>query len=213
MTHVLLLRHAQSTWNAQGRWQGWSDAPLSALGEQQASAAGRALASAAFRPDLVVSSDLQRAVRTAELMAGELGYEGPLELDPGLREQDLGFWNGLTNPEIASRWPSELAARGAGTLGTVPGGEDGEHFAERSLRAVERLGAQGASEVLAVTHGGVVIAVERALGVWQPGRGHPNLSGWWLVARGRPPDLELAAVAPFRLPEAEELAEPARPTA
>jgi broad specificity phosphatase PhoE len=213
MTRVLILRHAQSTWNAEGRWQGWSDAPLSPLGELQAAAAGRALALVGYRPDLVVSSDLSRARQTAELMAKELGYEAPLELDADLREQDLGLWNGLTNAEIASRWPAELAARAAGAFGTVPEGEKSEQFSERSMRAVDRLGATALDEVLAITHGGVLMVVERALGVWEPGRRHPNLSGWWLVAAGVPPDPELCAVEPFHLPEVEKLAGTARPTA
>ncbi|HTV11577.1 MAG TPA: histidine phosphatase family protein [Acidimicrobiales bacterium] len=194
MPQLLVLRHAQSQWNAAGRWQGWSDAPLSELGVEQAMAAGRSLAAQGLAPSFVASSDLERARRTAELLAGELGYVGDLAVDEDLREQDLGEWNGCTNDEIASRWPRELEARRAGHFGPVPGGEAADRFVERALGAITRLAARAAAEQaegLVVTHGGVVIALEKALGAWARGNRHGNLSGWSLEVRGTPPELEL----------------------
>lgn len=149
--------------------------------------AGKALAAAGVVPDLMASSDLSRARVTAELVASELGYEGALDIDPGLREQDLGDWNGLTNEEIAARWPDELVARREGRLDTVPGGEPGADFSRRCVDAVRRVANRGADVAIAVAHGGVVIALERALGISAKGNRHPNLSGWWLEVRG--PDL------------------------
>jgi broad specificity phosphatase PhoE len=188
---ILVLRHAQSVWNAAGRWQGWSDAPLSELGEQQARQAGRALRAAGAHPEAMACSDLLRARRTAELIAAELGFGAPLIVDPDLREQDLGYWNGLTSDEIAQKWPAELDGRRSGRLLEVPGGEDGTVFAERCLGALLRIAAQPAEEVVTVAHGGVVIALERAIGVFKDGNHHRNLSGWWVEAKGAPPDLEL----------------------
>lgn len=193
MGRLLIIRHAQSIWNAAGRWQGWSDAPLSELGTDQARLAGQALASTGVVPDLVAASDLARARLTAELLAFELEYEQPLVVDPDLREQDLGEWNGLTNDEISARWPDEFQARRAGQLGTVPGGEPGEVFFRRSVGAVRRLAGRGAGVAVVVAHGGVVIALEKALGVSAKGNRHPNLSGWWLDVRGGPEDVELVA--------------------
>ncbi|MGH9106756.1 MAG: histidine phosphatase family protein [Acidimicrobiales bacterium] len=190
MGHLLVLRHAQSVWNAAGRWQGWTDAPLSPLGAEQARKAGRALASLGTSPDRVASSDLARARQTAELLAAELGYEGPFVVDPDLREQELGQWNGLTREEIEARWPGQIEARGAGRLDRVPGGETRRAFFERAMGALGRLGA-GGDDVLAVTHGGVVMALERALGIWHEGNRHGNLSGWRLEAKGSPPNLDL----------------------
>lgn len=192
---LLVVRHAQSVWNAAGRWQGWSDAPLSELGVDQARRAGRALAAAGVQPDMMACSDLARARRTAELVALELGYDQPLIVDADLREQDLGHWNGLTRDEIVSRWPTELEARREGSLGTVPGGEPGANFYQRALAAVHRLAAMAGTQGIVVAHGGVVIALEKALGTWGPGNRHTNLSGWWLESRGLPPDLELVPVA------------------
>ncbi len=157
----------------------------------QARLAGQALAAAAVVPDLMAASDLARARDTAELIGFEVEYGKSLVLDPDLREQDLGQWNGLTNEEISARWPDEFQARRAGQLGTVPGGEPGDDFFRRSVGAVRRLAGRGADVAVAVSHGGVVIALERALGLSAKGNRHPNLSGWWLEARGTGEDLEL----------------------
>ncbi len=185
MAHLLLLRHAQSAWNAAGRWQGWSDAPLSELGVEQARRVGRDLASSGFTPSSVGCSDLARAYQTARLLALGCGYRGPISLDPALREQGLGQWEGLTNEEIAARWPGQLESRGSGQPAEVPGGEANATFARRALAAVGRAAGRCLSQDgLVVTHGGVVMAVERELGVWGPDRRHPNLAGWWLEVKG-----------------------------
>jgi len=199
MGRLLLVRHAQSTWNAAGRWQGWSDAPLSDLGRRQAEEAGRSLAALGLRPDLVACSDLARARATAEALASALAYGRELVVDPDLREQDLGEWNGLERSEIEARWPEELAGRSAGRLGPVPGGEAAEHFASRCSRALARLAASGAEDVVVVAHGGVVIATEQALGVSSPDRRHANLGGWWLQTESSGSEVQLRAVAPVDL--------------
>jgi probable phosphoglycerate mutase len=95
VTRLLMVRHGQSTWNADGRWQGHADAPLSVLGEAQAAAAAEAIGDI----DVVVASDLARARRTAEIIADALGV-GPALVDARLRERDAGAWTGLTRHEI-----------------------------------------------------------------------------------------------------------------
>jgi broad specificity phosphatase PhoE len=184
---LLVLRHAQSVANAAGVFQGWSDAPLSELGEAQAQMAGRLLAEAGVKPTLVASSDLARAKRTAGVLAAETGYPGDIAIDPDLREQDLGAWNGLAREEVAALWPEELAARDRGELVDVAGGEGGRTFKRRCLTALERVAAacgQGGDGVV-VAHGGVLVVLERAMGVWREGLRHPNLSGWWVELSGR----------------------------
>jgi broad specificity phosphatase PhoE len=160
---------------------------------EQARQAGRALAMAGTSPGAMASSDLARARSTVALIADELGYAGPLTVDAGLREQDLGEWNGLTNDEIAAVWPAELDARRAGRLEDVPGGEDAAVFAGRCLGALARI-VGGADETVVVAHGGVIIALERALGVWRDGNRHPHLGGWWVESQGVGPDPELVAL-------------------
>ena len=102
-TRVLLVRHGQSEWNAEGRWQGQADPPLTDLGRLQAREAAGALGTV----DAVWASDLQRAVETATVIADQLGV-GPVVVDPDLRERDAGEFSGLTRPEIAARFPGYL---------------------------------------------------------------------------------------------------------
>jgi broad specificity phosphatase PhoE len=176
---LLLVRHAQSVWNEAGLWQGWADPPLSETGEQQVEqAASRLAGEPPF--ELVVSSDLERAWRTAELLAGSLHLVASLTLDPGLREYDVGAWSGHTRDEIEARWPGEIARFGSNEM-APPGGEDRAAFEARVAAAGRRLGqaaeSAGASRVLVVAHGGVVRALARAAG--QPEHRIGHLAGYW----------------------------------
>jgi probable phosphoglycerate mutase len=165
-TRVLLVRHGQSAWNAEGRWQGHADPPLSALGELQATHAAEAVG----RVDAIVTSDLVRARVTAELIAGIVGV-WPVHLEPRLRERDAGAWTGLTRTEIDARWPGYLLD------GRRPEGfELDDAILGRIVDAlldVHR--AHPGRRVLAVAHGGVIRAVERNLGI-EDGL-VPNLGG------------------------------------
>lgn len=176
-TAVLVVRHGQSTWNAAGRWQGQADPPLTPLGEAQARAAADALGSHPI--ELVVSSDQQRAAATAALIADVLaGGEPRCSIDERLRETDAGPWTGLTRVEIEARWPGMLIE------GRRPAGfEPWEAVARRATAALLALhaGAPGAS-ALAVTHAGVIRAIERSLGVDEGVV--PNLGGRRLVVDG-----------------------------
>lgn len=177
MSRLLLLRHGQSTWNADGRWQGWADPPLSPLGETQARAAAERLVGAGLAS--VVSSDLQRARRTAVLIAERLGL-AVLPVEPDLRERNIGDWSGLTTAEIEQGWPGWLAAWRAGELERPPNGESREDIAARVLAVLERLAAGDSGGVLVVTHGGVIHLVQDHLGCDSVRMG--NLCGRWLEA-------------------------------
>jgi broad specificity phosphatase PhoE len=174
MTRLLLVRHAESEWNAMGRWQGHADPPLSDTGRAQA-------ASAAARLDgsvnAVVSSDLRRARETAETIADALGV-GPVSVDAGLREIDVGEWTGLTNAEIEERWPGLLDRWRAGALDAIPGGETRAAFAERFVEAIRRVGAANDGPLLVVTHAAAIATLERRLGV-HPGASVPQLCARW----------------------------------
>jgi probable phosphoglycerate mutase len=178
VSRLLLLRHGQSTWNAEHRWQGWADPPLSEVGRDQAQVAGQVLRSAGF--GVVVASDLTRARETAEIIAAEVGVDD-VQVEAGLRERDVGAWSGLTTDEIEARWPGQLAAWRAGELTVIPEGEG--DIEERVIAAVERvLMSHPGDTVLAVTHGGVIRTVERALGV-EPSTVR-NLGGRWISIEG-----------------------------
>lgn len=177
MAEVLLVRHARSLWNEQGRWQGHADPPLAAGAEGEVTLAARRVGPF----DLVACSDLVRARRTAELLAGD----APLVVDPGLREYDVGAWSGLTRAEIEAVWPEELALFDAGRLVVPPGGESRGDFearvGEAGLRLAALTGRRRAARVLAVAHGGVV----RALAA-RPERPVGHLCGYRAaVVRGR----------------------------
>lgn len=170
MLDLLLARHGQSEWNAAGRWQGQADPPLSDLGRAQAHAAGRQAGSF----DAIFASDLERALRTATIISEALGV-GPVVVDPRLKERDAGEFSGLTRDEIEARFPGALATRR-----WPPGWEPDESLLQRVLTALDDIVeySGGGGTVLAVSHGGVIYALEAHLG-----REHeriPNLSGRWV---------------------------------
>jgi probable phosphoglycerate mutase len=177
MARLLLLRHGQSVWNAEGRWQGTADPELSAEGGSQAAAAAEHLE----QEDLwaVWASPLQRAWQTAQIISTTLGL-GAVQVDPGLRERDVGELSGLTTPEIEERWPGLLAEWRSGQRDTLPGGEG--DIRERVVAAVQRIAIAsdeaGHESVLVVTHGGSLTAVELHLGA-EPSRPR-NVCGRWV---------------------------------
>ena len=173
MTRVLLVRHGQSEWNADGRWQGQADVPLTDLGRAQAHHASRALGVV----DAIVASDLERAAETAAIISGELGV-GPLVLDPDLRERDAGEWSGLTRREIERDWPGYLDDEGEKRR-RPPGWEPDEELLARATEAllrIHRLVPGG--EAIAVTHGGLIYVIEGAFGA--PFERMANVGGRWL---------------------------------
>ena len=178
---VLAVRHGLTQWNADSRWQGWADVPLSDVGLGQAVQAAVALAVlvGSRAPVQVVASDLQRARQTAERLAAALGVDH-VEVRGDLRERDVGAWSGLTTDEIESRWPGCLDRWRTGELQTTPAGEHEDVLRTRITRALEELTRKAAAEdsiVVAVTHGGVIRTLDRLYGaVPQP---VANVSGRW----------------------------------
>jgi probable phosphoglycerate mutase len=168
VVHLLLLRHGESTWNADGRWQGRADPPLSTTGDAQARAAAAALTGI----DEVWCSDLIRARRTAELCA-PAGVT--VRADPRLAERDVGGWTGLNRAAIEDRYPGWL------TAGRRPDGwESDESVAARAWRALRDAAGdlEPGGRGVVVSHGGLIRAVEASLGT--PPRPVPNLGGVWL---------------------------------
>jgi broad specificity phosphatase PhoE len=154
VTDLLLVRHGQSEWNAVGRWQGQADPPLTELGRAQARHA------AVHLPDfdLLASSTLVRAATTADEIADVVGMSDIVR-DADLVERDAGGFSGLTRAEIDERYPGYLDA------GRWPEGwEHDEVMVVRLAAAIERLRATGAQTIVAVSHGGVIYALEAALG-------------------------------------------------
>jgi broad specificity phosphatase PhoE len=154
VTTLILVRHGETDWNAQHRWQGHSDTPLNDAGRLQA---GR-LASELEHLDAVYSSDLARARETAEIIAGSLGLE--IRLDPRLRERSFGAWEGLTTEEIEFSFPDERGRWRAGVGAGAPDAEPFEAFAARVSSFVQEVGRRHVDEqVLVVAHGGTIRVV------------------------------------------------------
>jgi probable phosphoglycerate mutase len=153
-TRLWLIRHAESTWNAQGRWQGQGDPPLSPQGRAQAEQLAARLSEEAI--EVLVASDLARTVETAEIVGRALGLAP--RLVPDLRELDAGRWSGLCRAEIARRDPEALTRFDSGDPDApAGGGESRRQVAQRARSALRALGARHAGRRLAVvTHSGVV---------------------------------------------------------
>ncbi len=178
MRSLLLVRHGESRWNVEGRWQGWIDIELTDHGVAQARARARALEATGHSFAAVASSDLVRAHRTAEILADHLGI-GEHFVEPGLRERFGGDWQGLTTAEIHERFPVERDLWLRGELPTPPGGESLEAMLERfdaALTALDAIAPPG--PLLVVSHGGVSRAVATRAGAQVEGVSG-NLGGRW----------------------------------
>jgi glucosyl-3-phosphoglycerate phosphatase len=154
---VLLLRHGRTAWNAQRRFQGQADPPLDDLGRTQAYEA--AVLVAALAPDLLVSSDAQRARQTAEIVAEVTGCE--LVLDRRFRERGLGHWEGLTREEVEARYPDEFADWVAGRDISRRGGESRTEVAARAGEGFAAL--PDVPTTVLVTHSATAMALTNAL--------------------------------------------------
>ena len=149
----LLVRHGATLNNAEARYTGQSDVPLSELGERQAVAVGKRLASETL--DVIVSSDLQRARLTARAIAHH--HALPVWEDADLREAALGKWEGLTFAEVALRDADLVARRHIDPDCAPPGGETFIQLRDRVVRALERWQTRyPRATMLWVTHGGVM---------------------------------------------------------
>ncbi len=154
MTKLLFIRHGETDWNRQQRFQGQIDVPLNATGIAQAARLAARLAAERF--DAFFTSDLARARETAAPLAAAWGQQ-PVAV-PGLREQSFGTWEGLDVPTIKDRhgamWQDWLLHHGDFAL---PGGESLRQFHARVLVSVREIAAQAAGQRVAiVTHGGVL---------------------------------------------------------
>ena len=148
MAELILVRHGETDWNRDRRYQGHADPPLNEAGRTQARELAAALEG--LELDAIYTSDLRRAAETAEIIGAARGI--PVVQDPGLREIDVGSWSGLTRPEIEERFPGA----------TEHDGESREAHLERVRSAVERIAARHLGErVLIVSHGGSIRTLRR----------------------------------------------------
>ena len=153
-TTILLVRHGETDWNADGRIQGQTNSPLNERGRAQARALADELAGGRDSIAAVYSSDLDRARETAEILAARLDL--PVVVDPALRERNFGSWEGLMLDELEERWPGAWARWRNGNEGEGDV-EDHMALARRVRDAIHRLAAAHPGErILVVAHGGAM---------------------------------------------------------
>jgi probable phosphoglycerate mutase len=153
------MRHGETVWNLEGRYQGHLDSPLTERGLVQAQALAERLARS---PCVALySSDLGRAAQTARLVAGKTGH--PIVFDSRLRERALGVFEGLTRTQVQDRFPGEYHRLKAADLDyVVPQGESARQRLDAVVACVEELALRHAGQrVVLVTHGGVLSALFR----------------------------------------------------
>jgi broad specificity phosphatase PhoE len=151
-TTLVLVRHAETDWNRESRFQGHADPPLNENGRRQAEALAAELRGEVFGG--AYTSPLRRAHDTASIVADALHLE--LVTDETLKEVDVGSWTGLTRAEVEQRFPAGFAR----WLEYGHGWDDGESYDELGARVVAGLlsisEAHPNGSVLVVTHGGPI---------------------------------------------------------
>lgn len=149
---ICLVRHGQTDWNAEDRWQGQEDIALNELGREQAQFA--ALLLAKYKWGAVYSSPLQRALETAQIIATAIDISKTPKILDGLQEKNFGDASGLTRLEAEEKFPD----------GIVPNSEDWEAMTQRTMAALEVIAEEYHEEnVIVVTHGGNIWAALKKL--------------------------------------------------
>lgn len=155
MPKLILVRHGQSLWNAQNRFTGWVDVPLTEQGKKEASNAAAKIAS--LNADVAYTSALVRAQHTLEIMLDWLRWDIPVIKDKALNERDYGDLVGLNKAETALKFGDEQVHIWRRSFDTPPpNGEALKNTAERTLPFFERCimgDIRSGSDVLVVAHG------------------------------------------------------------
>jgi broad specificity phosphatase PhoE len=173
MTRLILIRHGETDWNVDGRWQGQADVPLNARGQAQARQIAESLRG--LKLDAIYSSDLRRAVDTAQPLARI--HHLPVRLDARLREIHQGEWQGLLVTEIETRYAGLFHERRVNPIDVAPpGGETVEQVRARVVDVLSEIARNHPGESVAVVSHGFILAV--AIVVFE---GHAIDEVWSLI--------------------------------
>lgn len=176
-THLVVVRHIETTWNADRRKQGQLDSPPTAVGKAQARALANRFAAEEEKYAALYSSDLGRARFTAEEIGKLTNHE--VLFENGLRERHFGIFGGLTDAECSEKFPHEFAAWQADLADyPIPDGESWRAFHARVVECFESLAARHAgARIVVVTHGGVLDTLFRH--VFEIPLGKPRHAKLW----------------------------------
>ena len=154
-----MIRHAESEWNAAGLWQGRGDPPLTAEGRDQAAKLAQSLAAEGHGADVLITSDLRRAIETAEAVAPVPGCTP--RPDARLQELDAGRWEGKTRKQIEANDAAALERfERAEPRARAGGGESREDLARRVHEAlVDHLDRHHGLRLAIVAHMGVLLSL------------------------------------------------------
>jgi len=160
MLHLMLVRHGETDWNVQRRYQGQTDVPLSGFGMRQAELVAERLTG--DKINAVYASDLSRAWETAQIIAGKSGLE--VFPEPRLRELKFGILEGLTFEEAEKQYPEMIAAWLDNFNNTPDGAETIDQFTARIVSLLDNLrGEHDQQVVLLVGHGGSLSEILRVI--------------------------------------------------
>ncbi|MEX1350284.1 MAG: histidine phosphatase family protein, partial [Desulfobacterales bacterium] len=135
-TTLLAIRHGETVWNEENRFQGHGDSPLTETGRNQVAALGRRMQKIRF--DSLISSDLGRTRETASIIADFTGHS--VEVDSRLRERNYGVLEGLTVPEIKARHSAVLdQLKSDDPDYIIPEGESHRQHYQRNVAFIEEL--------------------------------------------------------------------------
>lgn len=187
LRRLVLLRHGQTDYNVAGKMQGHLESMLTEDGLAQAALVAPVIA--AMGPERVVSSDLRRAVDSAEAVAAAAGL--PVKVDARLRETHLGEWQGLSVGEVEQGWPGEIAVWRSDPAWAPPGGESRIDVVRRAIPVVDELDAEldgpEPATAVVVAHGGMIAGLVSGL-LALPITAWPAIGGigncrWAMLAR------------------------------
>lgn len=174
VTDIVFVRHGETSWNSSSRIQGHLDSGLTRMGIAQGRAVARTLSTETF--DAIYSSDLGRAMQTAELIGESLGLK--VIPDRRLREKCYGVVQGLTREEFEARYPEGFAAyRGGDPDYAVPEGESQLQVHTRAVECANELAERHAGQrIILVTHGGILTCLfQHVIGLDVSSRRHFSL--------------------------------------
>jgi broad specificity phosphatase PhoE len=175
MTILYLIRHGETDWNVERRWQGHADIPLNERGRQQATQIAQQLAGAGLAA--IYSSDLQRALDTAKELSRTTGL--PVHTDKRLREINQGEWQGLLAEEVQARHGEILRLSRLDPLDAAPpGGETVKQVRDRVIAAIEEIHRNHPHQRVAIVSHGFSLALVRV-----HYQGYPMSEVWNMIPK------------------------------